>query len=117
MSTTTLTQITVTSSGDGIGSSNEYKPTKMTNAAGVAGGPVHTTLAAADNTIAVPTGAKGMVIAPPAASLAVLKLKGGAGETGFALRTGEASSIPLPTGTANVLLNSSIVEVVYIHWT
>lgn len=115
MATTETTQITVTSSGDGIDS--EWKPTAMSNSAGVAGGPVKTTVATGVNTITVPTGAMGIVIAPPASSSAVLKLLGGAGETGFALRTGQPAHIPLPTGTASVLINSSVVEIVYIHWT
>lgn len=115
MATTETSQITITSSGDGIDS--EWKPTAMSNVAGVAGGPVKTTLAAGDNTISVPTGAMGMVLAPPAASAAVLKLKGGAGETGFALRSGQPSLVPLPTGTAQVLINASDVAIVYLHWT
>lgn len=115
MATTTETQITVTSSGDGI--DGEWEPTAMSNSAGVAGGPVKTTLASGDNTISVPTGAMGMVIAPPAASSTVLKLKGGAGETGFALRSGQPAHIPLPTGTASVLLNASAIDIVYVHWT
>lgn len=115
MATTETMQITVTASGDGIDSA--WTPTAMTNSAGTAGGPVKTTLSSGDNTIAVPTGAMGMVLAPPAASAAVLRLKHYAGETGFALRSGQPSHIPLPTGTSTVLINSSTVEILYLHWT
>lgn len=115
MATTVETQITITSSGDGIDS--DWEPRAMENSAGAAGGPVRTSLSSGDNTITVPTGAMGMVLLPPAASATVLKLKGGAGETGFCLRSGQASSIPLPTGTASVLINASAAELVYVHWT
>lgn len=115
MATTATTGISVVAKGDGIAS--EWTPTAMVNNIAPAGGPVKVTLAAGDNTIAVPTGAMGMVLSPRAASPAVLKLKGGAGETGFALRGGQPSHIPLPTGTASVLLSSSIVDIVQLHWT
>ncbi len=115
MATTTETQITITSDGDGI--EGEWEPTAMSNSASPAGGPVKTPLASGDNTILVPTGAMGLVLAPPSSSAAVLKLKGGAGETGFALRTGQPAAIPLPTGTASVLLNASEAALVYLHWT
>lgn len=116
MAITNETQITVTSSGDGSDES-EWKPTAMTNTRGAAGGPVKMTLASGDNTISVPTGAMGVVLAPAASSGVVLKLKGGAGETGFCLRTGEPSALALPTGTANLLLNASAVTIVGFHWT
>lgn len=115
MATTVETQITVTSSGDGIES--EWTPTKTTNSTGAAGGPVRTTLASGDNFLAVPTGAMGCVILPPATSAVTKRLKHYAGETGFAIRTGEAISVPLPTGVATLMINASAVEVLYIHWT
>ena len=115
MANTEKLQITVTSTGDGI--TGKWEPTAMTNSAGVAGGPVKTTLASGDNSIAVPTGAMGMVLAPPASSAVVLRLKHYAGETGFALRSGQPSAVPLPTGTSSVMLNASATEIVYVHWT
>jgi hypothetical protein len=115
MATTTTTEITVTADGDGIES--EWTPTAMSNANGPAGGPVKTPFAAGDNTLLVPTGAMGMVLKPPAASAVVLKLKAGAGETGFCLRSGQPSHIPLPTGCASVMINASDAELVHVHWT
>lgn len=117
MATTTETQITVESSGEGIEGESKWEPTAMSNNTSPAGGPVRTALTAGDNTIAVPTGAMGLVFTPPAHSAAVLKLKGGAGETGFALRTGQPAAIPLPTGTASVLMNASEAVLLYLHWT
>ena len=115
MSTVNTTQITVTSSDTGLES--EWSPHALSNSSGAAGGHVLTTLSSGDNTVSVPTGAKGMVMEPPAASTAVLRLKHYAGETGFALRAGEASAIPLPSGTSSVLVNSSAVAVIKLHWT
>jgi hypothetical protein len=115
MATTVDTQITVTSSGDGIDS--EWKPTAMANPVGAAGGPVRTTLASGDNSLSVPTGARGFVLAPPAVSNAILRLKHYSGETGFALRPGEPSAIPIPSGTTSVMVNASAVTVAYVHWT
>lgn len=116
MATTNKTQLTVTSSGDG--STSEWKPAAMTNNVGAAGGPVKIDLAQGDNTISVPTGAMGMAIVPPASNGTVMKLKGGAGETGFALRTGEMTHVSLPTGTANVLIGCPSGTVrVNVHWT
>jgi hypothetical protein len=114
MATTEETEITVTSSGDGI--TSEWT-VSTTNSNGAAGGPIKTTLASGDNTIAVPTGAMGMVLSPIASSATVFKLKGGAGETGFCLRGGKPSFISLPTGTVSVLLNASAVDIVQLHWT
>lgn len=115
MATTVETQITVTSSGDGIES--EWNPTAQSNSYGAAGGPVRTTLAAGDNYIAVPTGAAGVVLYPPPTSGVTKRLKAHAGETGFAIRTGEPACVPLPTGVATMMVNASAVEVVYLHWT
>lgn len=113
---TIKTQISVKSSGDGVEEESEWKPTLLTNTVGAAVGAYKQLLATGGNDLSVPTGSMNMVIMPPAASTAVLKLKGGAGETGFALRSGYPSAIPLPTGTANVHIDSSIRELVYIHW-
>lgn len=115
MATTTNTKITVTASGDGIESA--WEPTEMENSRGVGGGPVKQLLATGPNNLSVPTGAMGFVLVPPAASSAVLKLKGDGVETGFALRTGQPAAIPLPTGTASVHIDSSEQEIVYLHWT
>jgi hypothetical protein len=114
MATTETVQVTVTCSGDGIKS--KWEPTAMTNSAGVAGGPVKYTMSSGDNTLTVPTGAMGVVLAPPASSAAVLRLKNDAGETGFALRTGQPALIALPTGTAEVLVNASAEVFLYLHW-
>lgn len=115
MSKTTVTKIITTSDGDGVES--EWTVPQMSNSRGPSGGPVKQLLATGANALLVPTGAMGMVIAPPASSTAVLKLKGGAGETGFALRAGYASAVALPTGTASVHIDSSIQELVDIQFT
>lgn len=116
MSKTVKTKITTTSDGDGVES--EWTVPEMENPAGPSGGPVKYLLATGPNDLVVPTGAYGMVIKPPASSTAVLKLKGGSGGgTGFALRTGYAAALPLPTGTAVVHVDSSLQELVDIQWT
>lgn len=113
---TIKTQISVKSSGDGIEGESEWKPTLMTNARGAAAGPSKYLLATGVNSVTVPTGTMGMTIQPPAASLAVLRLPGVSGATGMAMRTGYASTNPLPTGTTSVLIDSNREELVYIHW-
>lgn len=114
---TIKTQISVKSSGDGVVDESEWKPTLLTNSVGPALGAYKQLLATGGNDLAVPTGSMGMVIMPPSASTAVLKLKGGSGGgTGFALRAGYATALPLPTGTVGVHIDSSIQESVYIHW-
>lgn len=115
MATTVTTEITVTATGDG--NDSEWTPTAMTNSAGAAGGPVRTTLAAGDNFIAVPTGAMGCVLLPPPTSAITKRLKHHAGETGFAIRTGQVAALPLATGVATLMINASDVEVLYLHWT
>lgn len=114
MAKTNTTQITITSSGDGA--TSEWKPTAMTNNTGPAGGSVQMTLSVGDNTLSVPTGAMGMGIRQIPSSATVLRLKHYAGETGFALRTGQPAFITLPTGTSSVLVNSSAIEVLDVHW-
>lgn len=116
MSITATTQVTVTSSGDGV-ASHKYEPTAQENSNGPAGGPVRVALAAGDNFIAVPTGAMGAVIAPPSSSGVVKRLKNHAGETGFAIRTAEVAAVPLPTGTATLMINAASAEVLRIFWT
>ena len=113
---TVKTQISVKSSGDGQVEESEWKPTLLTNTSAPAIGAYKQLLATGGNDLTVPTGAMSMTLQPPATSSAVLKLKGGSGETGFALRSGYPASVPLPTGTANVHIDSSIRELVYIHW-
>lgn len=115
MATTAKTEITVTATGDGIDS--EWTPTPMTNNNGPAGGPVKVTLAAGENTLTVPTGSMGMVIAPRAATLGVTRLRAVTGETGFALRGTQPSHVSLPTGATGVILYSTIVDVIHVHWT
>lgn len=115
MATTAETQITIESSGDGIES--EWQPRAMTNNTAAAGGPVRTPLSAGDNYLLVPTGAMGVVLLPPATSSVTKRLKHHAGETGFAIRTAEAASIPLPTGVATMMVHASAAELLYVHWT
>ena len=117
MSTTVKTQISVKSSGDGVVGESEWKPTILTNTVGAAAGPVAYALATGGNDITVPTGTKGFTVMPAAASIAVLKIKGGSGGgTGFAFRAGYPFSGGLPTGTVSVHIDSSTKEDVYIHW-
>ena len=115
MATTALTTIKVECSGDG--NDSEWSPTPTQNNYAPAGGPVNMTLAVGDNTIAVPTGAMGLAISPRASSATVLKLKGSAGDTGFALRGGKPSHVALPTGATSILVSSNAVDVVPFFWT
>lgn len=107
--------ISVAVTGDGVESEWTVTPSANTNAPG--GGPVKTTLAAGDNFLPVPTGAMGFILKPPAASNVTKRLKNHAGETGFAMRTGEPASVPIGTGVATLMINASGPEVVYLHWT
>lgn len=115
MATTETVQITVTSSGDGIAS--EWKPTAQSNNAGVAGGPYKVTVATGLNVLPVPTGAMGVVLAPPSSSTAQLRLSSVSGATGLELRTGLPACLPLPTGVTGMLIDASKVEILYLHWT
>lgn len=113
---TIKTQISIKSSGDGLVAESEWKPTLMTNSHGPAGGPYKMLLATGVNSLTVPTGAMGITIQPPAASLARMNVPGISGGTGMIMRTGHASTNPLPTGTSAVLVASDREELVYIHW-
>jgi hypothetical protein len=115
MATTVETQITITADGDGIES--EWSPTAMSNSAGAAGGPVRMLLAAGDNYVAVPTGAMGYAILPPAASAVTKRLKHHSGETGIAMRTGQPIAMSLATGVATMMIHASAEELIYLHWT
>ena len=113
---TIKTQISVKTSGDGVVDENEWKPTLMTNTAGPAVGAFKTLLGTGVNSLTVPTGAMGITVMPPSTSTARLNFPGVSGGTGMMLRTGHASTNPLPTGTTAVLLASNIEELAYIHW-
>jgi hypothetical protein len=115
MSKTSTTQISVSTIGDGVLSTDA--PPATINIAAPSGGPVAVALALGDNTIAVPSGATGMVLIPSSSSTNAKRLKGLAGDTGFALRPNEPASIPLPASTTTVLLNSAAAETVFVHWT
>ena len=115
MAAGTKTDISVTVSGDGIKSEWAVPTVENSNSAGA--GPIRTTLQAGDNYLPVPTGAMGFVMKPPAASAVVKRLKHHAGETGFALRTGQPACVPIGTGVATLMIHSAALEVVYLHWT
>ena len=114
MAKTSTTQITVTTTGDGVTSTDA--PAATVNTAAPSGGPVAVALSAGDNTITVPSNAVGMVVIPPAASTNAKKLKGAGGDTGFSLRPNEPAALPLPASTASVIINSVGAETVFVHW-
>lgn len=114
MAKTSTTQITVLTSGDGVTSRNE--PAPLSNSTSPSGGPVAVALAAGDNTVLVPSGARGLVLIPPVGSTNAKKLKGVGGDTGFSLRPDEASLLALPAATASIIVNSVAIEVVQVHW-
>jgi hypothetical protein len=109
------TEITVTVSGDGIAS--EWTVAASANTAAPGGGPIKTTLSAGDNYLTVPTGTRGFLLRPAAASAVTKRIKHHAGETGFALRTGEPAYVPIATGVATLMVHASAQEVVDLHWT
>jgi hypothetical protein len=113
---TIKSRVSIKSSGDGLVSESEWKTREVTNNSGPAGGPYKVLLATGVNSITVPTGARGLTIEPPEASLARLNLPGVSGGTGMVMRTGQASTSPLPTGTSAALVASDREELVYIHW-
>jgi len=115
MAKTITTEVTVTTTGDGVDSA--WTPTAMTNSAGAAGGPVRVTLASGDNYIVVPTGAMGFLLVPPATSGVTKRLKHHSGETGIEIRTGQQAMLPLATGVATMMIHASAIENVDIHWT
>lgn len=115
MPITEVTQIKITSSGEGT--DHEYEPEAMTNTNGPAAGPVGVALAVGDNTLAVPTGSNGVHILPPATSGVTKRLKHHSGETGIAFRTSEQVYMSLATGATQLMVWASAVEVIRIHWT
>lgn len=116
MPITEVTQITITSSGEGTDST--YEPDPITNTNGPAAGVVGVQLAIGDNTISVPTGSQGFFLKPVDPTSGVTKrLKHHSGETGFAIRTDGQACLSLPTGATQLMVWASAVEVIHIHWT
>lgn len=108
-------QVAITYSATGDGMTLTFATTAQENLASP-GEQQPLLLATGDNTIAVPTGAKGVIVVPPSASVIVKKLKGIGGDTGFILRAASPSYLALPDSTATILLNASAGETVSLVW-
>lgn len=74
-------------------------------------------LSSGNNTITVPSGAKGLTIKPPAANAQTLTLKGVNGDTGVAIHKTDPTSLGLETGATVVLNAGGSVTGVVLVWT
>ncbi len=114
MAKVSQTKIEVKIEGDGASFSYKYPVTPFQNpAAPSGGGPTSYTLASGDNTINVPPGSQGFLLAPPTTST-FNKRYGGA--SGGVLRPNAPSTIFLPDSQTTIVINSAGIETVGILW-
>jgi len=105
-------EVAISYSATGDGMTLTYATTAQENATSP-GEQQPVTLAIGDNTLTVPTGAKGVILVPPASSTVVKKL---GGSTGFTIRSDAPSYLALPNSTASIVLNASAIETLSLFW-
>jgi hypothetical protein len=108
-------EVSITYSATGDGMTLTFTSTTQENAASP-GEHLPIALASGDNTITVPTGARGVLIVPGATSTVVKKIKGVGGDTGVTIAPAYATYIALPTGAANFILNAASIETLDLYW-
>jgi hypothetical protein len=115
MSKTLVSSQSVTLSGDGWGGAPLFSETVTDTAALV---PSSVTLAAGNNTIAVPASALGVVLVPPPSSTNAKVLKGANADTGIALAPGLSTRVMFSAAgaVASFVLNSAAIETLGIIW-
>jgi hypothetical protein len=116
MAKTSSASIGVTVTGDGV--SNSFVPpgSPMQNTAAPSGGTTPLVLAAGNNVVTLPAGAKGVVISPPITSTNAKTIKGVAGDTGIGILAGSPIMLTFVAGTTVFSINSTGIETVNLHW-
>lgn len=112
MSATSTRGVTIVYSGD-VGGTQEIEA--ATNTASPAMVQV-VDLAAANNTIAVPTGATALTIMKPSDNTAQIMLKGVNGDTGVGLHLTDPDSVSLQDGLDSLVLQASDEVTVRLFW-
>lgn len=74
-------------------------------------------LSSGNNTITVPSGAKGLTLKPPSGNTQALILKGVNGDTGVAIHKTDPTSLGLETGATVVINAAGSVTGVVLVWT
>jgi hypothetical protein len=116
MAKKSVTQITVTTTGDGI--TNTNAPNPLTNAAASPGsGPFEKLLVAGNNSILPPATAIGVVVCSIAASGVLPILKGANADVGIAIGDGFPAHLPFAaTPAPAIVINSVLGGIVYLQW-
>lgn len=118
MSKTMILTVSVAISGDGT--TGGWAPkTAITNANAPSGGTEPQTLTSGNNTIAVPTNARGFIYAPPVGSVVAKTLKGVSGDTGLSMGRAQPfiylfdETVAPP---ANIVINAASGETGDLLW-
>lgn len=116
MAKTSKASIGITVTGDGV--TDAYVPpgNPFSNVAAPSGGTTRQALTTGNDTVLVPTGAIGVLIAPPDATLVTLNLAPIAADQGLELRMSYPALYYFPAGTASFVLVSGAVGSVDLHW-
>lgn len=114
MSKTSTTQITVTTTGDGVTSTDS--PTAVTSTNCPSGGPLKTSLTSGDNSVTFPSGATGLLLIPPSDSTVDIIFKGVNGDTGVKIYPTKPFLYWFKSGETGIVINVSANLVTSIHW-
>lgn len=114
MSKSSSTQITVTTTGDGVTATDS--PPAITSTNSPAGGPLKVSMASGDNTLTFPSGGAGLLIIPPTDSTTAKTLKGAGGDTGIKMYPSKPLLYWFKSGETSIILNVGADEVVSLHW-
>jgi hypothetical protein len=114
LSTVTLS---ATVQGDGVSTTFTPPTSPIQNQAAPTSGPQSVTLSAGNNTIAVPSGATGVLICPPTGSTNNKTFKGVNGDTGVAMAQAAPSYFALGSGVASFVINAAAIETLNLHFT
>lgn len=109
MAKTSVIDISVTTTGDGL---NEAYEKKITNTSSPGTDNAPYAFSNGDNTLVVPAGAQTLLID---GSTQTLKLKGNAGDTGWSLPAGQPVLVPVTAG-ASVIINSNGASTANLKW-
>jgi len=109
---------TITLGGSRVGAASGTKqigPAVLVNTASIDDSQLLTTING-NNTVAVPTGAVGVILFPPAANVIPIILKGVAGDTGISLHLTDASKISLNPSVTSFVLNVAGGISINLEW-
>jgi len=116
MAKTSSCSIGVTVSGGGETATYVPPGSPVSNPAAPNGGSVAYALAAGVNSIAVPTGAIGVVISPPTSSTNAKTAPAATGQVGVATRANAPSVTFFDAAVTTFDITSAGIEVVNLHW-